>query len=158
MYPTKNSACTNIQLKMSFLSLNLNGMDCSAVAITNHDDVIKWKLFPRLWPFVWGIHRSPHKSQWCGALMFSLIRALNKRSGKQSWGWCHDVTVMMLCHGGQRCTEGLKGIISWKAWACSTSDICFNYNFRSIIKVDRNIPRLLLWFHLDYYICINVCT
>ena len=25
---------------------------------TNHDDVIKWKHFPRYWPFVRGIHRS----------------------------------------------------------------------------------------------------
>ena len=24
-----------------------------------HDDVIKWKLFPRYWPFVRGTHRSP---------------------------------------------------------------------------------------------------
>ena len=24
-----------------------------------HDDVIKWKHFPRYWPFVWGIHRLP---------------------------------------------------------------------------------------------------
>ena len=24
----------------------------------HHDDVIKWKHFPRYWPFVWGIHRS----------------------------------------------------------------------------------------------------
>ena len=41
------------------------------------DDVIKWKHFPRNWPFVRGIHRSPvnspHKGQWRGALMFSLI-------------------------------------------------------------------------------------
>ena len=33
----------------------------------NHDDVIKWKHFPRCWPFVRRIHRSPvnspHKSQ-----------------------------------------------------------------------------------------------
>ena len=32
-----------------------------------HDDVIKWKHFPRYWPFVRGIHRSPvnspHKGQ-----------------------------------------------------------------------------------------------
>ena len=44
-----------------------------------HDDVIKWKHFPRYWPFVRGIHRppvkSPHKGQWRGALMFSLIYA-----------------------------------------------------------------------------------
>ena len=43
------------------------------------DDVIKWKHFPRYWPFVWGIHRSPvnspHKGQWRGALMFTLICA-----------------------------------------------------------------------------------
>ena len=37
------------------------------------DDVIQWKHFPRYWPFVRGIHRSPvnspHKGQWRGALM-----------------------------------------------------------------------------------------
>ena len=41
------------------------------------DDVIKLKYFPRYWPFVRGIHQSPvnspHKGQWRGALMFSLI-------------------------------------------------------------------------------------
>ena len=46
-------------------------------ANSRHDDVIKWKHFPRNWPFVRGIHRSPvnspHKGQWRGALMFSLI-------------------------------------------------------------------------------------
>ena len=44
-----------------------------------HDDVIKWKYFPRYWPFVPGIHRSPvnspQKGQWRGTLMFSLIWA-----------------------------------------------------------------------------------
>ena len=44
-----------------------------------HDDVIKWKYFPRYWPFVREIHRSPvnfpHKGQWRGALMFTLICA-----------------------------------------------------------------------------------
>ena len=44
-----------------------------------HDDVIKWKHFPRYWPFVRRIHRSPvnspHKGQWRGALMFTLICA-----------------------------------------------------------------------------------
>ena len=56
-----------------------------------HDDIIKWKHFPHYWPFVRGIHRSPvnspHKGQWRGALMFSLICALNERLSKQSWGW-----------------------------------------------------------------------
>ena len=47
--------------------------------LRTHDDVIKWKHFPRNWPFVREIHRSPvnfpHKGQWRGALMFSLIYA-----------------------------------------------------------------------------------
>ena len=53
-----------------------NGITCIRMRCF-HDDVIKWKHFPRNWPFVWGIHRSPvnsaHQGQWRGALMFSLI-------------------------------------------------------------------------------------
>ena len=44
-----------------------------------HDDVIRWKCYPRYWPFVLGIHRPPvnslHKGQRHRALMFSLICA-----------------------------------------------------------------------------------
>ena len=44
-----------------------------------HNDAIKWKYFPLYWPFVRGIHWlpviSPHKGQWRGTLMFSLICA-----------------------------------------------------------------------------------
>ena len=44
-----------------------------------HDEIIKWKHFPRHWPFVLGIYRSPmnsrNKGQWRGALIFSLICA-----------------------------------------------------------------------------------
>ena len=72
-----------------------------------HDDVIKWKHFPRYWPFVQGIHRwpvnSPHKSQWHGALMFSLICAWingwvnNRDAGDLRRHRAHyDVTVMWL--------------------------------------------------------------
>ena len=46
---------------------------------STNDDVIKWKNFPRYWPFVRGIHRSPvnspHKGQWRGALIFPVICA-----------------------------------------------------------------------------------
>ena len=38
-----------------------------------HDGVIKWKHFPRYWPFVRGIHRSPvnspHKGQWLSIII-----------------------------------------------------------------------------------------
>ena len=44
-----------------------------------HEDFIKWKHFPRYWPFVWRIHRSLvnslHKGQWQGAFMCYLICA-----------------------------------------------------------------------------------
>ena len=59
--------------------------------VNKHDDVIKWKHFPRYWPFVREIHRSPvnspHKGQWRGALMFSLICAWINGRVKKSWGW-----------------------------------------------------------------------
>ena len=67
---------------------------CWWVGAWIHDDVIKWKQFPHYWPFVRGIHQSPvnspHKGQWHGALMFSLIYALNERLSKQSWGWSFE--------------------------------------------------------------------
>ena len=51
--------------------------------ICMHDGVIKWNHFPRYWPFVREIHRSPvnspHKGQWRGALMFSFIFAWTNR-------------------------------------------------------------------------------
>ena len=47
--------------------------------VVSHDDVIKCKHFPRYWPFVQGVYRSPvnisHRGQWRGALIFSLIFA-----------------------------------------------------------------------------------
>ena len=59
-------------------------VDSITTSTQYHDDVIKWKHFPRYWPFVRGIHRSPvnspHKGQWRGALMFSFICArINSR-------------------------------------------------------------------------------
>ena len=75
------------------------------LSFSSHDDVIKWKQFPRYWPFVRGIHRgpvnSPHKGQWRGALMFSLICAQiniwvnNREAGDLRRHHAHyDVTVM----------------------------------------------------------------
>ena len=71
-----------------------------------HDDVIKWKHFPRYWPFVPEIHQSPvnslHKGQWRGDLVFSLIWAWingwvnNHEAGDLRYHRsCYDVTVMI---------------------------------------------------------------
>ena len=47
------------------------------------DDVIKWRHFPRHWPFVRGIHRwpvdSPHEGHWHRTSMFSLICSWTNR-------------------------------------------------------------------------------
>ena len=72
-----------------------------------HDGVIKWKHFPRYWPFVWAIHRSPvnspHKGQCRRALKFSLICVWingwvnNREAGDlRRYHAHHDVTVMSL--------------------------------------------------------------
>ena len=57
---------------------------------SKHDDVIKCKHCPRYWPFVWGIHRSlwiPHTKASDAELWCFFYLRLNKRWGKQWWGW-----------------------------------------------------------------------
>ena len=63
-----------------------------------HDDVIKWKHFPRYWPLVRGIRA---QYQWRGALTFSLICAriydwVNNREADDLGRYRahYDVTVM----------------------------------------------------------------
>ena len=69
------------------LSLMLPNKFLSSEFWVCHDNVIKWKHFPSYCPFVRGIHRSPlnspHKGQWRGALMFSLVYILTK-------GWANN--------------------------------------------------------------------
>ena len=112
-----------------------------------HDNVIKWKHFPRYWPFVRGIHRSlvnsPHKGQWRGALVSSLICTRmhgwvnNGEAGDLRRHRAHyDVTVMMRKlmkhHMGLICacdsiTEAcfwpLHRILVWKQWSFGVGTI-----------------------------------
>ena len=71
-----------------------------------HEDVIKWKQFPRYWPFVRVIHRSPvnspNKDQWRGALMFTLICAringwVNNRAAGDLRRHCAHYDVILMC-------------------------------------------------------------
>ena len=67
--------------------------------------VMKWKHFPRYWPFVRGIHRSPvnspHKGQWRGALMFSFTfawingRVINREAGELRRHRTHFYVIVM---------------------------------------------------------------
>ena len=76
------------------------------------DDVIKWKRFPRYWPFVREIHRSsvdsPHKGQWRGAWIFFFDLRLHDRLSKQSrrrWLWYY-VTIT-------KCARSIQASIFW---------------------------------------------
>ena len=80
-----------------------------AYSCLQHDDVIKWKHFPRYWSFVRGIHRWPvnslRKGQWHRALMFSFnctpINGWvnNREAGDLRHHHAHyDVTVMKNRH------------------------------------------------------------
>ena len=75
-------------------------------AIPYHDDIIKWKHFPRYWPFVRGIYRSPvnspHKGQWRGALMLPLICVgingwINTREAGDLRRYCANYDVSVMC-------------------------------------------------------------
>ena len=88
---------------------------CNTLRTIVHDDVIKWKHFPRNCPFVRGIHRSPvnspHKGQWHGALIFSLICVWindwvnNREAGDLRCYRTHYDVIVMRCqvHVQPRC-------------------------------------------------------
>ena len=93
-----------------------------------HDDVIKWKHFPRYWPFVRGIHRSPvnspHKGQWRGALMLTLICARikgwvnNREAGDfRRYRGHYDVIVMKLQQFTVEVWEWISNFIP-HYWTC----------------------------------------
>ena len=98
-------------------TLGSSKRNCSWIKVW-HDDVIKWKHLPRHRPFLRGIHRSPvnspHKGQWHGALMFSLICVWinawvnNREAGDLRRYHAHDdVTVMTIDILKPRWNDGL---------------------------------------------------
>ena len=98
-----------------------DGSNVGPMNLAIHDDVIKWKHFPRDWPFMRGIHRSPmnspHKGQCRGALMFSLICVWingwvnNRKAGDlKRYLAHHDVSVMSVKRSRYAST-GILGIL-----------------------------------------------
>ena len=114
--------------------------------IFSHDDVIEWKHLSNYWLFLRGIHWSqmnslvtsefPHKGQWCGALMSSLICPwtncwVNNRDAGDLR--CHCSTYPIFRKSSQYRQLTLTGKIwgdfcEFKLW--STSSICQHYPCR----------------------------
>ena len=55
-------ASSTDSLQGNFTDTAVNARDVILKNLRIHDDVIKWKHFPRYWSFVRGIHRSPMNS------------------------------------------------------------------------------------------------
>ena len=101
----RTDMCPHIKFNYDWPIVTDNITTTAALKSITHDDFIKWKHFPRYWPFVRRIHgspvNSPHKGQWRGALMFSLNWAwtngwVNNRDAGDLRRHCahYDVTVM----------------------------------------------------------------
>ena len=86
-----------------------------------HDDVIKWKYYRRCWPFVRGIRwpvNSPHKGQWRGTLIFSLICTRinawlnNRKAGYLRRHHAHYDVIVLWCDvsGLQWCQWVIDGM------------------------------------------------
>ena len=110
--------------------------------------------FPRYWSFLRGIQRSPvnspHKGQWRGALIFSLICALNKWLSKQSRGcwfetpscslWRHcNVAVLLLEYPTSCDIFGRKrvGGLKWRSfWSCQIDHNIFSFRLSALVLGD----------------------
>ena len=126
-----------------------------------HDDVIKWKHFPRNWPFVREIHRSPvnfpHKGQWRGALMFSLIYAWindwvnNHEAGDLRRQHGHyDVIVMETVTVKQRYDV-------FREYSCTYKTIRTNTHAQGVLfYVITHSHSLSVYIYI--YICVCVCV
>ena len=144
--------------------------DCCCSMWCNHYDVIKWKKLARHWPFVRWIHRSPvnspHKGQWRGALMFSLICvwindwANNREAGDLRCYRAHyDVIVMTI-----KWTFPETVSLNIKAWSISIKS-CKHFVtkwWQATTICARNTGRvdlrLNVWVFIDIVCMVYILT
>ena len=131
-----------------------------------HEDVIKWKHFPRYWPFVRGIHRSPvnsaHKGQWRGALMFSLICVWingwvkDHEAGDLGRHHAHYDVIVMYClsqcwHSGNKIIRKISQCI----FGANALDFnCWNVFESFAFRVSNHFPAWASEFNLCFQ---NAC-
>ena len=131
------------------------------VVVSFHDDVIKWKHFPRYWPFVRGIHRSPvnspHTGQWRGALMFSLICTRingwvnNGEAGHLRRHRAHyDVTVMSYTLKWYDHCLYLPQVRCMVYWQITSVYLCYvcNNEIQQIVQIPPNTS-INIWLLSD---------
>ena len=162
-FQTSYTSCFIHCLKRHLLHLIFEGM--------LHDDVIKWKHFPRNWPFVRGIHRSPvnslHKGQWRGALMFTLICARindwvnNRGAGDLRRYRAHyDVIVMLMKWG--RNARILADVQQWRTCSWIRCNFCILLSIVDHLKIGavfywwtNMIHNALSHWGRETYICVS---
>ena len=143
----------------------------TALFLFAHDDVIKWKYFPRHWPFVRGIHRSPTNSppkvEWRGALVFSLIcgwknnRENNIRDADDLGRYRDHYNVIVMC----------RYIIELSGFTCCHDDVPKWKHFPRYWPFERIIHRspmssphkgrdvelwYFLWSALEYMVELTI--
>ena len=112
--------------------------------LQNYDEVIKLKRFPRYWPCVQGIHRSPvnspHKGQWGEALMFSFICAWlnggvnNGEVGDLRRHRAHYDVIVMCCDVDN--SHFLSPVLPDLRWPLKTLTrriCCFYYTLKDVL-------------------------
>ena len=178
--PSVRSLSTNLPIQCSFLHLKCNA-STSNLLVTGHswkrkaevksihDDVIKWKHFPRNWPFVRAVNsqRSVTRSF---DIFFDL--RLNKRLSEQSWGWWFETLSCPLWRHRNDCTSLINqlmyhlGILSSVPYSANRPAQCYpfpqtlffvEFTFYSVFNLDRK--HLICWeseffshVRSDYYL------
>ena len=109
-----------------------------------HDDVIKWKHFPRYWPFVRGIHRWNSRTKAGDAELLCFLR-LKKRLSKQWWGWWFETPPRPLwCH----CNGGRLKLRVEMSLPSAISQSCLQFCLRIKPQCEKQYgkARLVYWF------------
>ena len=139
----------------------------SSTATHTHDDFIKWKHFPRYWPFVLGHRWIPPTKGGRGALMFSLISAwINGRVNNRKA--CdlrrhrahHDVIVMKhtLKCGALVYFAGLNKLLNMQScwWSEVPWAITFMWHHCNVNK--QGVNNAWIPTNVQYNACIFTST